>query len=162
MNIAHDDVKAKVRSFVESAFAETYEVFDVTLKPVQGRLVLEVTIDAPGGIHVHDCETVSRALDAFLDEQDLIHRQFTLEVSSPGAERFLKRQVDFERHVGRLVRWVLLATPEGPKQAFQGRLLEFTPTRIVVQGEKGLREFPLDRVETAQAVLEFPPRLKRG
>ncbi|HAE38020.1 MAG TPA: ribosome maturation factor RimP [Candidatus Riflebacteria bacterium] len=160
MSESVDKIKSDVRAFVETSFP--YEVFDITYKPVQGRMVLEVTIDTPDGVTVQDCEKVSRGLSDFLDEVDLIHRAFTLEVSSPGVERVFKRQVDYERHVGKMVRWTLLDEATGRKEAFKARLQEFSPDRIVVRSEKGLREFPLTLVKEARAVLEFPPKMQRG
>ena len=94
-------ITADVRRFVEDSFP--YEVFDVTFKPVHGRMVLEVMLDCADGIKVKDCEKVSKALSDYLDETDLIHRAFTLEVSSPGVERLFKRQVDYERHIGKIL-----------------------------------------------------------
>ena len=152
----------RVRDFVESSFGGEYEIYDVTLKHANGRLVLEVFIDREEGIKVEDCEIVSRELSKFLDEEDLIHRHYTLEVSSPGAERELKRPVDFRRQVGRLVRWALHPEGDQPREVFKARLQEFLEDRVVVQTEGGLREFPTTRIEQARAVLEFPAALKPG
>lgn len=160
MSESVDKIKSDVKAFVEDSFP--YEIFDITYKPVLGRMVLEVTIDSPDGVTVEDCEKVSRGLSDFLDEVDLIHRAFTLEVSSPGVERVFKRQVDYERHLGKMVRWTLFDEATGRKEAFKARLQEFSPDRIVVRSEKGLREFPLTMVKEARAVLEFPPKLQRG
>ena len=153
-------ITAEVRRFVESTFS--YEVYDVTYKPVNRGMVLEVAIDSPDGVTVQDCETVSRGLSDYLDETDLIHRAFTLEVSSPGVERIFKRQVDYERHVGKMVKWTVFDEVKGQKEVFQARLTEFSPEKITVRSEKGLREFPLKQVKEAQAVFEFPAKLQRG
>ncbi|MFZ2956122.1 MAG: ribosome maturation factor RimP [Candidatus Ozemobacteraceae bacterium] len=161
MESALNGVAEKVRTFVESSFDGGFEIYDVVFKGVERRLVLEVFIDSPDGIRVEDCERVSRALSKYLDDEELIHRRYVLEVSSPGAERILKRQVDFERHVGRLVRWVLRGSPEAECEVFQARLLEFSPARIVVATEEGPREFSPAAVEQARAVFEFP-RKARG
>jgi ribosome maturation factor RimP len=153
---------ASVRDFVNDTFSDTYEIYDVTYRPVNRTMLLEVFIDSPDGVTVKDCEKVSRALSEYLDEADLIHCAYTLEVSSPGVERVFKRQVDFERHVGKLVKWTLVSEPDSRKEVFRARLQEFSPEKIVVRSEKGLREFPLSVVKEARAVLEFPPKMKRG
>ncbi|NLI76305.1 MAG: ribosome maturation factor RimP [Candidatus Riflebacteria bacterium] len=152
----------KVRTFVETAFAGRFEVYDLSLKPVSGRLVLEIVIDGPQAIRVQDCETVSRAVEKFLDEQDVVHRQYTLEVSSPGVERELRRLVDFERQRGRLVRWVLKAEGDSPRETFRGRLEEVTPERLSVQTESGRRDVSFARIEEARTVFEFPAKPARG
>ncbi|MDD3147262.1 MAG: ribosome maturation factor RimP [Candidatus Riflebacteria bacterium] len=155
-----DHITTEVRRYVESTFS--YEVYDVTFRPINRRMVLEVAIDSPDGVTVQDCETVSRGLSDYLDETDLIHRAFTLEVSSPGVERIFKRQVDYERHIGKLVKWTLYDEDKGQKEVFRARLTEFSPEKITVRSEKGLREFTLKQVKEAQAVFEFPAKLQRG
>lgn len=66
----------------------------------QGR-VLRLYIDREGvGVHVSDCETASRAVEAVLDVENFIPGHYVLEVSSPGLERPLRRPKDFERFVG--------------------------------------------------------------
>jgi ribosome maturation factor RimP len=156
----NEAVLTNIRTFVESTFAGQYEIYDLRFKSENKRLVLQVAIDGPKGITVKDCETVSRSLSRYLDETDLIHQSYNLEVSSPGAERLLKRPVDFERHIGRMVRWEIRGD-DGKKQVFQSRLQEFCPDRIVVMSDKETREFPLSTVVEARVVLEFP-RKARG
>lgn len=153
-----EKVVSTVRHYVENNFP--YEVFDVTFSMVERRKVLEVFIDLPKGVTVTDCETVSRGLSKYLDEADLIEGEYTLEVSSPGVERVFKRQVDYERHIDKLVKWTLKDPGTGKKKVFEGRLKEFSPDCIKVQTGKELREFSLNTVIEAQAVFEFPEKLK--
>lgn len=150
----------EIRKFVIDSFP--YEIYDVTLKKIGKKKVLEVFIDSPKGVTVDDCEKVSRSLSDYLDEVDIIPDAFTLEVSSPGVERVFKRQVDYERHVGKLVKWTLQS--EGTdgkvrKEVFEARLHGYSPDKIIVQTDKELRELPLSSVKEAQAVFEFPKEL---
>ncbi|NLM17679.1 MAG: ribosome maturation factor RimP [Candidatus Riflebacteria bacterium] len=138
-----------------------YEVYDVAFRQMNRQMVLTVYIDSPDGITIRDCETVSRTLSDYLDQNDLIHRAYTLEVSSPGIERLFKRQVDYERHVGKLVKWRLYDKAKKKKEVFQARLQQFSPEKIVVSTEKGLREFELGDVLEARAVFEFPAKPKK-
>jgi len=160
VTVGHEDVLAKIRNFVETTYSGRFEIYDLKFKPQNKNMVLEVMIDGPKGITVNDCETVSRSLSHFLDETELIHCAYILEVSSPGAERILKRNVDFERHVGRMIRWVVKPSSEAPKEVFKGRLQEFSPQRVVVMTEKGMREFPVSQVTEARCVLELPQKAR--
>lgn len=162
METGFEEVIDQVRRHIETSFADEYEVYDISYKPVNRRWVLEVKIDRAEGVTVQDCEVVSHALEKYLDETDLIHRQYDLEVSSPGAERILKRPVDFERHIGRLVRWVLEHPTPPHSEVIRGRLQEYAGNRVMVQIEQQLREIPLDQVREAKAILEFPTQPKRG
>ncbi len=160
MENENERIVGTIRKFVLDSFP--YEIYDVTLKNLGKKKVLEVFIDSPQGVTVDDCEKVSRGLSDYLDEVDLIPDAYTLEVSSPGIERILKRQVDYERHVGKLVKWTIHT--EGTdgkvrKEVFEGRLQEFTPDKITVQTGKELRELPLSSVKEAQAVFEFPKEM---
>jgi len=161
MNAHLEGALTKVREFVEKSFDGNFEVYDVKFRSERKRLILEVKIDSPDGIRVKDCETVSRSLSGFLDENEhLIPGSYILEVSSPGAERTLKREVDFKRSVGRLVRWVLKPVGADKKEVFKARLQEFSSEKIVVLRDGKILEFPLSRVAGAKIVLEFPPNAR--
>ena len=55
------------------------------------------------GIDIEDCGLVSEKLSEKLDEVDPIPHNYFLEVSSPGAERPLKKKQDFEKAIGKNV-----------------------------------------------------------
>ena len=105
--------------------------------------VLRVFLDQPGGIALADCERVSRALSAALDEDEAaVAGSYTLEVSSPGLDRPLTRREDFERFAGQRVR-VRTRTPLGGARNIVGELLG--------GGESGLRLRP-ESVRSADEV----------
>jgi ribosome maturation factor RimP len=71
----------------------------------QGRaMVLRLFIDKEGGVTLDDCAGVSRELSEVLDVEDIIPDHYTLEVSSPGLDRPLKKIEDYEKYKGRLVK----------------------------------------------------------
>ena len=59
---------------------------------------------ATGQLTLEQCETLSRALSAMLDETDPIDHEYALEVSSPGIDRPLTRFADYSKWVGHDVR----------------------------------------------------------
>ena len=159
MNNNSEQIIDKIRKFVEDSFS--YEIYDVTLKTGKKK-ILEVFIDNPKGVTVDDCEKVSRGLSDYLDEVDLIPDAFNLEVSSPGVERILKRRVDYERHIGKLIKITLQSEGTDGKvrnEVFEARLKELSTDKIIVQTDKELRELPLSSIKEAQAVFEFPKEL---
>ncbi|MBF0547448.1 MAG: ribosome maturation factor RimP [Candidatus Riflebacteria bacterium] len=160
MKPSPDGVVERVRAFIENTFDGQYEIYDIIMKSVSRRLFLQVFIDKPDGVQIGDCEKVSRSLSRMLDEEDLIHRRYFLEVSSPGAERILKREVDYQRQIGKLVRWVLRSEPDPARRVFKARLHEYSPSRVVVLTDEGPREFQPSDVEEARAVLEFPRKIQ--
>jgi ribosome maturation factor RimP len=68
------------------------------------------------GIGVEDCERVSRELSALLDVEDPIAVPYTLEVSSPGADRILRTTAHYKRHVGQRVHVELVAARSGRRR----------------------------------------------
>lgn len=116
---------------------------------------LRVYIDKEGGVSFDDCEAVSRAVDAKLDElwPDPPYDYF--EVSSPGLERPLKRDEDFARYAGREVAVATYAPVDGQK-LFVGTLVGLVDDKIVVKPAKGKdagKEIALDRKQVASARL---------
>ncbi|MER3425128.1 MAG: ribosome maturation factor RimP [Nitrospiraceae bacterium] len=75
--------------------------------------ILRVFIDKPGGVGLSDCEQVHISLSHALDVEDPVPHAYTLEVSSPGLDRPLKRREDYERSVGKLVNLKLRQPVEG-------------------------------------------------
>ncbi len=77
--------------------------------------VLRIYIDKDGGVGLDDCQQVSEALDELLDQKDIIKTPYTFEVSSPGLDRPLKTDKDFQRYKGEQVEVHLYAPIEGSK-----------------------------------------------
>lgn len=76
---------------------------------------LRIFLDKPGGVEIDDCQMVSEKLTAILDEKDPIPDKYILEVSSPGIDRPLKKDRDFEAAYGTKVDLVFFAPWEGHK-----------------------------------------------
>ena len=89
-------------------------------------------IDKEGGVTIKDCEHVSRALELVLDEKDPIQDPYILEVSSPGLDRPLKKDKDFERSIGKDVEMKLYKALDGHKE-FLGMLVSYNKTEVVIK-----------------------------
>lgn len=76
------------------------ELVDVECVGQGSRTVVRVYIDKPGGVTVSDCERAHVALGPALDVIDPFPHPYTLELSSPGLDRPLKRLQDYRRAVG--------------------------------------------------------------
>lgn len=91
------------------------EIVEVEFK--QGREpALTVYIDIEGGVDLETCEKFHRAIDPVLDEVDpTFGAPYTLNVSSPGLDRPLKTDRDFQKCIGKLVEIKLFAPMQGKK-----------------------------------------------
>ncbi len=119
----------------------------------------EVVHDPFPKISHADCERVSQQLSVILDVEDLIPGPagYTLEVSSPGMDRALKKAADFERFKGRLVK-ISTSEPVGEAKFFEGRLAGFADgkVRMELKGKEARTvEVPLEAIRKANLVVEF-------
>lgn len=110
-----------------------FELYDVEFVKEGQSWYLRVYIDKPAGISIEDCVQVSDILSEKLDEidPDPIPQAYFLEVSSPGAERPLKKQQDYERAIGKYVNVSLYQQIEGAK-VFEGTLEKLTETELTL------------------------------
>jgi len=119
----------------------------------------EVVHDPFPKISHSDCERVSQQLSVILDVEDLIPGPagYTLEVSSPGMDRALKKATDFERFKGRLAK-ISTSEPVGEAKFFEGRLAGFADgkVRMELKGKEARTvEVPLEAIRKANLVVEF-------
>lgn len=108
------------------------ELVDLEFVKEGANWYLRAYIDKEGGIDIEDCRWVSRALEEKLDETDPIEQAYILEVSSPGIDRPLKKDSDFEKYKGRIIDVKLYKPFEGSKQ-FQGVLLSLEDGVISIE-----------------------------
>jgi ribosome maturation factor RimP len=106
-----------------------------------------------------DCERVSQQLSVILDVEELIEGAagYTLEVSSPGLDRALKKPADFERFVGKLAK-ISTSEPIGDAKYFEGRLAGFADgkVRMELNGKVPRTvEIPLEGIRKANLVVEW-------
>ncbi len=132
------------------AETEGMEVLDIELRREGSRAgrVLRLYLDKPGGPNMDDLSRVSRELSALLDEQDLVEGAYTLEVSSPGINRPLKRPAHFAQFVGKKIR-VRTREPIEGRRSFLGPLLEVGGDGITLSQDGARREIPFAAIEKA-------------
>ncbi len=106
-------------------------LWDVEYVREGGTWYLRLFIDKEGGVSINDCETISRALDPILDEEDPIPDSYVFEVGSAGAERELKRPGDFEKFTGSPVE-VRLYQPVNGCKAFVGPLRSYDNGSVTI------------------------------
>src|SRR5436305_5984825 len=141
-----ETVVEKVRAIAERvASGYGLEIFDVQFRREAPGMVLRVRIDRPGpassetdSVSVGDCANVSRDLSAILDVEDVVPAAYTLEVSSPGLDRPLRRLDDYRRFTGRRAKVVLREKVDG--QSFlKGALAGVEDGAVLIEGDDGKR-----------------------
>ena len=152
----------KLQSLAEPVVTgQGYELVDLEFKNELGTWILRVFIDKPkpepseGGVGLDDCAQVSRELSAVLDVEDAIPMHYSLEVSSPGLNRPLKKAADFARFVGKKAK-IRTRHPVGDsRRNFSGTLVGVDGGTVKIDVGDQVCEVPVDDVEKANLVYEF-------
>jgi len=120
-----------------------FEIYDIQIKDTGKKLLVRIFIDKKDRfVGINDCVFVSRNLEDQLEK--MIDRSFILEVSSPGADRELRRNEDFERFKGMTVEVV---KRNGGK--FIGKLMGKVGDEIfiMVKGDNKISSFKIDEIQ---------------
>ena len=133
--------------------ADGFELVDLEFKFQEGRWILRLYIDTPGGVTLDDCENVSRQVSALLDVEDPIEQSYTLEVSSPGINRVLRKEKDFELFAGSPV-WLKTTRKVSGRRTFRGVLKGMENSNIVMEIDGKNFEISPDDLERAR--LDLP------
>lgn len=119
---------------------------------------LRVFIDKPAGIDIEECGMVSERLSEKLDELDPITHNYFLEVSSPGAERPLKKKQDFEKAIGKNI-FIKTFEPLNGEKQFEGVLVDFdgniVSVEIKIKTRKTIVTIPYEKIANARLAVSF-------
>jgi len=133
-----------------------FELVDIEFVKEGSSWYLRVFIDKPNGIDLEDCALVNDALSEKLDsiDPDPIPQAYFLDVSSPGAERPLKKEADFQKALGEYIHISLYQAVDGEK-IYQGTLkaLDDDTLTLVIKIKTRQKEVTFNRKEIAKARL---------
>ncbi|AGY81634.1 MULTISPECIES: ribosome maturation factor RimP [Carnobacterium] len=122
MSNVTETVTEIVQPIVES---NQFELVDIEFIKEGKNWFLRVYIDKPEGIDLEDCALISEKISEKMDKMDPdpIPQAYFLEVSSPGAERPLKKEEDYINAVGEYIHLSLYEPVDGEK-IYEGTLKE--------------------------------------
>lgn len=157
-------MKKNIVKIVENLARQVTNSLEIELVDVEQRFRgrrphITVYIDKPGGVFLGDCEKVSKSLGEQLDLEDPFPYSYTLEVSSPGVERPLKKAADFHRFKGHDIKIRTHEKLDG-RQNFKGLLVDFKEDLIVLQTADG-EQIKIELKEVAKANLYYKNRGQR-
>ncbi len=95
------------------------ELFDLTFHKVGRRQILRMFIDKEGGVTLDDCQGASREISTLLDVKDIVPGSYSLEVSSPGINRPIRNEQEFQKYEGSKIK-VRLFTGISNQKTFIG------------------------------------------
>jgi ribosome maturation factor RimP len=144
-------VEAMLQPFMEE---NGFELVDVEYLKEGSNWFLRVYVDKEQGIDIDDCGRVSEFLSDKLDENDPIPTAYFLEVSSPGAERPLKKPDDFRKSIDKQVFVTTYESIDGLKE-FEGKLLSYDGETMVIQTRKKKYTIDCQKVASARQAILF-------
>lgn len=115
--------------------------------------LLRIYIDKEDGINIDDCERVSKQISAFLDVEDPISGNYSLEISSPGIPRPLFYKEQYKRYLGQDVQ-VKLFKPVNGSRKFTGTILDVSEDVLILQMGEEKIEIPFAHVVKANLIGE--------
>lgn len=156
--------RAEIAAEVQQQGAELLEIH---FRSAQGRSVITLIVDRPGGVTLEDCVRVNRRISAWLDElsaayeaeaADFIKGNYYLEVNSPGIDRPLKTEKDFVRAQGRPVK-ITWRDAEGKVRTITGDVEAATAQAVTIHEAGGGHSVHIDlaSVIKAQRDVRFKP-----
>ena len=153
------DAVERVKAVAERVTAgRGFELVEVEMKRERGGYLVRLFVDREGGIGLADLQTVSEEVSAILDADDPIESAYTLEVSSPGLDRPLKKEADYQKSVGKLVKLSSYEPVDG-RRHWTGRLtaIEDGMLCVTLENEGGkVARVPFEKVSHGRLEVEFP------
>ncbi|WP_462409270.1 ribosome maturation factor RimP [Neobacillus sp. Marseille-QA0830] len=154
---------SKITEVVEELAAPIFQELGMELVDIEyvkeGKSwFLRVYIDKETGVDIEDCGLVSERLSEKLDQVDPIPHNYFLEVSSPGAERPLKKEKDFQKAIGKNV-FIKTYEPINGEKTFEGTLLEYdgqtVKLEVKIKTRKKTVEIPVEKLASARLAVTF-------
>lgn len=108
-------------------------IWDVRFVKEGPQRYLRIFIDKDTGVTINDCEKFNRAIDRPLDDLDPIDQSYCLEVSSPGIDRLLTRDVHFEKSIGKEILVTLIRPNENKEKEIKCVLKSYDGKNLVVE-----------------------------
>lgn len=146
-----EHVKELIAGYLEE---RNIELVDITYRRQQEGMVLRLLVDTAEGITIKECEELNNFLSEALDKEDLIAERHTLEVSSPGLDRPIKTDRDFERAMGKDLE-IMTYVPIDGRKSHTGKLIGIDKEKIVIEADGISTVIPRDKIAIARLKINF-------
>lgn len=151
-----EDVRSVIMNLSEQlALQESLELVDVEIAGTPRRYIVRIYIDREGGVSISDCVSFSRSMGALLDVEDPVPGSFSLEVSSPGIERVLRKPEHFSKYLGEDVK-IKFRELTGGRRGLSGKLVSVKEEYLEMEckGERIRVPFPDIKKANLKPMLE--------
>lgn len=150
------DLESMVEPVVQTAGMELVEL---TFRREGGGKILRVTIERQGGLDLEAISLISKKISRRLDTEGFDPGPYSLEVTSPGLERPLRRPEDFAKRIGEKVK-VKSKEPVEGSHVHLGELAGVDDLGVTVATETGERRIPFADIAAARTVFDWGSQRK--
>lgn len=130
------------------------ELVDVEYLTERGRWVLRIYIDKKGGVTLDDCARASSEIEYPIDVQEILDHEYVLEVSSPGLNRPLRKEKDYQRAMEKKVK-IKMSSPLEGRRRFTGYLRNLDDEYLHIDVDGQLFHLPRRDIMKANLVYDF-------
>jgi ribosome maturation factor RimP len=149
------DTTARIVALLEPlATDHGLELVAVEIVGQAGSPIVRVYLDREGGINIDDIARANSWISDALDAEDIVKSAYTLECSSPGIERLLRKTTDWERFTGKMV-VVKTTRPIEGRSTITGTIAGLEGDEALVAVDETTYRIPLDAVRTARLKVDF-------
>ncbi len=124
-------VEKVIREVIDNA--NTHDLVELKIMHHGKSMRLQVFVDSDNGVTLGECVKFSRSIDREIEEQEIIEGPYTIEVSSPGIDRPIRTEKEFQRKLGRTIAVDFIDTK---RKRLRGVLKSIADGEIVVQTKK--------------------------
>ena len=149
-----DSFEEQIRQLIEPICEEeAIYLYSVSLQNEGRRQVIKIIADTDSGITLNQCQQLSKKVSDVFYRKDLFHRDYRLEVSSPGINKSLEKPFEFRRNIGRVLK---VKYREGEEmKSIVGELVDFNDKLITIRLKDDEIGIPLTTLEQAKIKLKW-------
>lgn len=127
------DLIDRVKELISGYLEENHiELVDITYRREQGGMTLRLLADTPESISIAQCECLNNYLSELLDKENVVDEHYVLEVSSPGLDRPIVTDKDFERAMCKVLD-ITTCEEIDTRKIHCGRLIGIDRENIVIE-----------------------------
>jgi ribosome maturation factor RimP len=130
------------------------ELVEMTYRREQAGMTLKLLVDTPAGVTIAECEGLNNYLSETLDRENVIEERYVIEVSSPGLDRPMKTDRDFERSLDKVLE-ITTYEPIDGRKTHEGRLVGMSKDEIVVESKGISTVIPRNKIALARLKIDF-------
>ena len=147
-------IDALIAMFEPAVTAAGMQLWGIEYLPQGKHSILRVFIDSENGVSVDDCVAVSHQVSGILDVEDPISGEYSLEVSSPGADRPMFDALQFAAYINEEFKLKLKMAVQG-RRKFVGRLLSVKEEILTFTVDDIEMDITMAQVDRANLVPQF-------